>query len=77
MKRIAASPLSAANRIIGQMRCDCGGLDFMVGLAGTDEGNNFIRLLECASCGMQHQVVHKSNAQIEPAISAKLKAVLS
>lgn len=77
IKRIAASPLSAANRICGQMRCDCGGMDFMVGLSGTEEGSNFIRILECSTCGMQHQVVHKSNAQIEPAIAARLKAVLS
>lgn len=77
MKRIAPSPLSAANNISGQMRCDCGGLDFMVALAGTGTGNNFIRILECSSCGMQHQVVHKSNAQIEPAIAAKIKAALA
>ena len=77
MKRIAPSPLSAANSISGQMRCDCGGLDFMVGLAETDAGNNFIRILECSTCAMQHQVVHKSNTQIEPAVAAKLKAALA
>lgn len=78
MGRISPSALSAAARVNGQMRCDCGCLEFSVGIAhNPDTGNNFIRILECITCGKQHLAVHKSDARIEPSIAGKLREALS
>ena len=36
--------------------CDCGQYEFMVGLEVTPMGGNYIRCLECVSCGKQMHV---------------------
>jgi len=58
----------------GQVRCDCGHLEFEVGVAVNPEnGNNFIRVLQCARCAKQMAMVHQSDAQLAPSIVGKLK----
>lgn len=77
-RRIAPSALTAAARINGQFRCDCGCLTFMVGIAASEHNdNNFIRVMECTGCGRQHLIVHQSNAQIEPSIAGALRRALT
>ena len=66
---ITRSPLSAALGVNGMIRCDCGCTAFEIGLAiNLVNGNNFIRILECCSCGKQMPATHQSDAQLAPSI---------
>lgn len=75
---ITPTALTAAVQVNGQMRCDCGCLQFLVGIAYSPETeNNFIRVMECTICSKQHLIVHKSTAQLEPAVVGKLRQALT
>ncbi len=67
---ITATPLANALEVSGQVRCDCGGLAFEVGISLPGGGNNFIRVLECAVCRKQMPVpvIHQSG--VAPAAPA-------
>ena len=67
-KKLSPSALMAVNGVNGQAVCDCGSVEFLVGIAITKNGNNFVRVLECVTCYHQLQVVHRSDAQVAPAI---------
>lgn len=66
--KLTYGPLATANRVNAQAVCDCGGTEFLVGIAVTARGNNFVRLIECTACRRQLQVVHHSNAELAPSI---------
>lgn len=68
-RTIRRTVLTAALAVNGQVKCDCGGIDFQVGIAINHEnGNNFVRVLECTSCNSQMAMVHKSDANLSPSI---------
>ncbi len=72
---ITPTALTAALGVNGQVRCDCGGIEFLVGVAvNMENGNNFIRVLECTVCAKQMPMVHQSDAQLAPSIISQLKA---
>lgn len=61
--------LMAALGVNGQVKCDCGNVTFFVGIAvNPDNGNNFIRVLECQKCAHQMPMVHQSDAQLAPSL---------
>jgi hypothetical protein len=61
--------LMAALGVNGMVKCDCGHTDFFVGIAiNPENGNNFVRVLECTKCAHQMPMVHKSDAQLAPSI---------
>lgn len=66
---VKPSALASALGVNAIVTCDCGEPFFKVGLAvNLDNGNNFIRLLECAACGRQMPATHQSDAQLAPRI---------
>lgn len=61
--------LMAALGVNGQVKCDCGNVTFFVGIAiNLENGNNFIRVLECTKCQKQMPMVHQSDAQLAPSL---------
>lgn len=75
---IHQSTLTTAMGVNGQVRCDCGHTHFRVGLAvNMENGNNFIRILECCLCQKQTPMVHKSDAQLEPSIIGRMVAPMA
>lgn len=61
--------LMAALGVNGLVKCDCGNINFLVGIAvNHDTGNNFVRVLECTECARQMPMIHKSDAQLAPSI---------
>lgn len=70
MTKIRQTTLTAAMSVNGQVICDCRADSFRVGLAVNEEnGNNFIRVLECCGCGHQMPMVHQSDAQLAPSLA--------
>lgn len=64
---IKPSPLSAALGVNALTVCDCGNVEFKVGLAyNPTNGNNFIRILECVACGRQMPATHYSDGNLAP-----------
>lgn len=64
---VKTTPLSAALGVNGITICDCGSTHFKVGIAYNPEnGNNFIRILECTACGKQMAATHNSDAGLAP-----------
>ncbi len=67
--RIAPSALSAALGVNALTVCDCGGIHFKVGIAyNPQNGNNFIRLLECIACDRQMSVIHQADSGLAPTL---------
>lgn len=67
---IASSALKSALGVNAQARCDCSGVTFEVGIAVADNGNNFVRILECTACRKQMPMVHRSDAQLAPSLAS-------
>lgn len=63
------SQLAAVLGVNAIVTCDCGEPFFKVGLAvNLENGNNFIRLLECSSCGRQMPATHKADSGLAPRV---------
>ncbi len=70
---IHQSQLTTTLGVNGQVKCDCGHTHFRVGLAvNTENGNNFIRVLECCQCQSQMAAVHRSDAELAPSVAARM-----
>lgn len=66
---ITITPLTAAMAVNAQVVCDCGNITFEIGIAvNRENGNNFIRVMQCCACRKQMPATHQSNAEIEPSI---------
>lgn len=66
---IKPTPLTAATGVNGMMMCDCGAVYFKVGVAvNLENGNNFIRIIECVTCARQQTVVHETDAGLAPSV---------
>lgn len=64
------TPYAIALGVNGIALCnECNGTLFKVGIAyNPDTDNNFIRILECATCKEQMLVVHQATDGMEPSI---------
>lgn len=66
------SLLSTGLGVNGLVVCDCGQATFKVGIAYNERnGNNFLRLLECTSCGHQMPATHKADDGLSPSITQR------
>jgi len=65
MKR---NELTAALGVNATAKCDCGGASFEIGVALSPNGNNFVRVIECTSCGLQMVVSHQANDGLVPTL---------
>ncbi len=71
-RTIRSSPLSTSLGVNGQVKCECGGLEFAVGVASNPETQNiFIRLLQCLNCEAQMPIVHRADSGLAPAVGKR------
>lgn len=66
---IVPSPLSVTLGVNAIVLCDCRSSHFKVGIAVNPEnGNNFIRILECVECKRHMIATHQTDAGITPKV---------
>ncbi|MGD9766812.1 MAG: hypothetical protein AB7U62_04140 [Pseudolabrys sp.] len=69
---VRPTPLSRALSVNAVVICDCQQATFKVGLTlNTENGNNFLRILECTACGNQMPVTHCVDSGLAPAMPTK------
>lgn len=66
---IKPSSLSMSLGVNAIVLCDCGCSYFKIGVAVNPEnGNNFIRILECVECKKHMLATHESDTAITPRV---------